>query len=190
MIDLCIEQITIMQTEKLIQSLINQSNQITRTVETLKELDIQKLTWKRNAETWNVLECLEHLNRYSEFYLPRIQFGIQHAVPGQAVKIKSGLLGGYFVKSMIPKEKLNKMKTMKPMNPLNSSLSLQVVEKFLENQKTKMELLEKSKNYNLNGVKIVTSLSKFIKMNLGDTFQFLVNHELRHLKQIERILQR
>lgn len=177
-----------MQTEKLIQSLINQSKEITIRVETLKELDIQKLSWKRNAETWSILECLEHLNRYSDFYLPQIQFEIQHAVPGQAGKIKSGLLGGYFVKSMIPKEKLNKMKTMKPMNPLNSTLSLQVVEKFLENQKSKIELLEKSKNYNLNGIKILTSLSKFIKMNLGDTFQFLINHEIRHLKQIENIL--
>lgn len=178
-----------MQTEKLIQSLINQSKEITSRVETLKELDIENLTWKRNSETWSILECLEHLNRYSEFYLPRIQFEIQHAVPGQAVKIKSGLLGGYFVKSMIPKEKLNKMKTMKPMNPLNSKLSLQVLEKFLENQKSKIELLEKSKNYNLNRIKIVTSLSKLIKMNLGDTFQFLINHEIRHLKQIENILQ-
>jgi len=36
-------------------------------------------------------------------------------------------------------------------------------------------------------VKVQTSISSFIKLKLGDTFQFFINHIIRHVKQIDRI---
>jgi hypothetical protein len=47
--------------------------------------------------------------------------------------------------------------------------------------------LNQSRNVNLNKVKIQISISNLIKLKLGDTFQFFINHIVRHLNQIDRI---
>jgi hypothetical protein len=89
---------------------------------------------------------------------------------------------------MLPKEKLNKMKTFKDKNPLNATLDRSVIDRFLEQQTQLLELLELSKNVSLNKVKTSISITKLIKLKLGDTFRFYINHMLRHMNQIDNIL--
>jgi len=177
-----------MQSEILIQSLIEQSRQIINQVEKLKVNDLQFLSWKENPNSWSILECLEHLNLYSEFYSPQMEHLIKNSKTKNEIEFKSGLLGNYFAKSMLPKEKLNKMKTFKDKNPLNTNLDKTVIDKFINHQIKFVDLLSQSRNVSLNKVKVETSISSFIKLKLGDTFQFIINHNIRHLKQIERIL--
>jgi hypothetical protein len=179
-----------MQSEKLIQLLLEQTRQIINQVERLKTNDLQTLTWKENKTSWSVLECLEHMNLYGDFYLPQIESKIKNSTTKTDLEFKSGILGNYFAKSMLPKEKLNKMKTFKDKNPLNANLDKTVIDKFLNQQIKLLDLLNQSRNVSLNKVKIPISISSLIKLKLGDTFQFLINHILRHLKQIDRIILR
>jgi hypothetical protein len=133
------------------------------------------------------LECLEHLNLYGDFYLPQIESKIENSTTKNDFEFKSGILGNYFAKSMLPKEKLNKMKTFKDKNPLNANLDKTVIDKFINQQIKLLDLLNQSRNVSLNKVKIQTSISSLIKLKLGDTFQFFINHIVRHLNQIDRI---
>ncbi|MBT1703399.1 DinB family protein [Chryseosolibacter indicus] len=176
-----------MQSEKLIQSLIEQTRQNINQVEKLKSNSLPSLSWRENAISWSVLECLEHLNRYGEFYLPQIENKIRNSGTTAEPEFKSGPLGAYFAKSMLPKEKLNKMKTFKDKNPLYDKLDRSVIDTFINQQIKLLDLLNQSRNISLNKVKISTSISSLIKLRLGDTFQFFINHIIRHLKQIERI---
>jgi len=176
-----------MQSENLIQSLVEQSRQIINQGEKLKVNDLRYLTWKQNPVSWSILECLEHLNLYSEFYMPKIEYLIKNSKTSNEVEYKSGFLGNYFAKSMLPKEKLNKMNSFKDKNPLNANLDKGVIDKFIHHQIKFIDLLSQSRKVSLNKIKVATSISSFIKMNLGDTFQFIINHNSRHFKQIERI---
>jgi len=176
-----------MQSEKLLQQLLEQTRQITNQAEKLKTLDLKTLIWKENETSWSILECLEHLNLYGDFYLAQIETKLKTSTTKPESEFKSGLLGNYFAKSMLPKEKLNKMKTFKDKNPLNAKLDTAVIDKFIRQQIKLLDLLNQSRNVSLNKVKIPTSISSFIKIKLGDTFQFYTNHIIRHLKQIERI---
>lgn len=177
-----------MQTEELIQTLIDQTRQIINQVEKLKTHDLRTLTWKQNETSWSILECLEHLNLYSDFYLRQIESKINNSNTKADPEFKSGILGNYFAKSMLPKEKLNKMKTFKDKNPLNAKLDSTVIDKFIHQQIKLLDLLNQSRKVSLNQVKIETSISSLIKLKLGDTFQFFINHIIRHLAQIDRIL--
>ena len=170
-----------MQSENLIQTLIEQTRQIINHIEKLNTHDLHILSWKENESTWSVLECLEHLNLYGNFYLPLIESNFEF-------EFKSGPLGNYFAKSMLPKDKLNRMKTFKNKNPLNATLDKKVIEHSLNQQIKLLHLLNQSRNVSLNKVKIQTSISSLIKLKLGDTFQFIINHIIRHLKQIDTIL--
>ena len=180
-----------MQSDKLIQSLIEQTTQIIEQVEKLKTNDLPFLTWKENENSWCILECLEHLNLYGDFYLPEIQHKIKNTQTKNEVAFESGFLGAYFAKIMLPKEVPNKMKTAKNKNPLHvkfsSKLDKTVIERFISQQMLLLDLLNQSKSVSLNKIKIKTSISSLIKLKLGDTFQFLINHNLRHLNQIDRI---
>ncbi len=176
-----------MQAEPLIQSLIEQIRQHINTVEKLRNEELQTLTWKENPTSWSILECLEHLNLYGDFYLPEIEKKIKQADSKNEDNFKSGILGNYFAQSMLPKEKLNKMKTFKDKNPLNTNLDRTVIDRFLDQQIKLLELLNLSRKVSLNKVKIDTSISKLIKLKLGDTFQFFINHISRHIAQIIKI---
>ena len=178
-----------MQSEKLIQTLLEQTRQIINQAEKLKSYDLNTLTWKENEISWTILQCLEHLNSYGNFYLPKIESNIKNSTSKNEIEFNSGLLGNYFAKSMLPKEKLNKMKTFKDKNPLNANLDKLVIDKFINQQIKLLDLLNQSRNVSLNKVKIQTTISSLVKLKLGDTFQFLNNHIIRHLKQIDRIQQ-
>ncbi len=78
------------------------------------------------------------------------------------------------------------MKTFADKNPLNSHLDRKVLEEFVEQQDTLLDLLERSKKVNLNKVRVPISISRWIRLKLGDTFRFVIYHHLRHIRQIEK----
>lgn len=187
MLEICLKSMQHMKSETLIQSLIDQTRDAIQQVEKFRGDDLDKLTWKQNPNAWSILECLEHLNLYGDFYLPAIERQINTSTTKAAPAFKSGLLGNYFANSMLPKEKLNKMNTFKDKNPLNAQLDKSVMDKFIQQQTKYLDLLSQARNVSLNKVKVPTSFSSIIRLKLGDVLRFLTNHQLRHLKQIERI---
>lgn len=161
-------------------SLVRSHIQITESLKTKTESELNQ---KTSSESWSALECIEHLNRYGSFYLPEIEIRIQNSPYSPENTFKSGILGNYFTNLMKPKEKLNKMKSPKNMNPLNSKLDRSVLDTFHEQLHQTLILLEKSKTISLNKTKVSISLSRFIKLKLGDTFRFSIYHNERHLQQ-------
>jgi DinB superfamily len=64
------------QSETLILNLIETTRQNLNFVELLNLKTDNELKWKETNESWNVLECLEHLNLYGYFYIPEIEKSI------------------------------------------------------------------------------------------------------------------
>ena len=171
----------------LIFNLIDLTNHHIIIAEKLKTKSDITLNWKAHRESWSVLECLEHLNLYGHFYIPTIKSAIMKSKTTREEMFKSGILGNYIAESMLPKAKLNKMKTFKDKNPINSDLDKKIIDQFIAQQMQLIHLLEQSKKISLNKTKTKISISKWIKLKLGDTFRFVINHNIRHFKQIERI---
>lgn len=80
------------------------------------------------------------------------------------------------------------MKTATGKNPRNQKLSKRSIEKLTENFLNFISILEQSKSTDLGKIRIPTSFSKLIKLKLGDTFLFIVNHNERHILQAEKLL--
>ncbi|MEG0916594.1 MAG: DinB family protein [Myroides sp.] len=175
-------------TENLINELIELTNEHLAFAESLLLKTDTELNKRLTNESWSVLECLKHLNLYGNFYLPEIKNRIETSTTKATTEFKSGWLGNYFAQSMLPKEKLNKMKAFKSMNPIHSSLSKNTVTIFIDQQKQLLDLLNASRNVNLNKVKTSISITTLIKLKLGDTFRFLIYHNKRHVIQAQRVL--
>lgn len=173
------------QSELVVLNLIETTRQNLNFAELLKQKKETELNWKENTNSWNILECLKHLTLYGDFYIPEIEKTILNSKHKCELEFASGFLGNYFAESMIPNQKLNKMKTFKDKNPLNSILDRKVIDDFIEQQMKIIDLLNKSKNVSLNQNKVHITLTKWIKLKLGDIFRIVINHNVRHIKQIE-----
>lgn len=173
--------------KELIDDLVDRTHQVLNEAEQFNQLPNDILQWKPDSEKWGILECLEHLNRYGKFYLPEIEQRIKTAKPA-AQTFKSGWLGNYFALSMLPKEKLNKMNTFKNMNPTGSKLNREVIDDFIHQQKKMLNLLEACRKVDLNKTETSISISKWIKLKLGDTLRVVIYHNQRHIVQAQNAL--
>ncbi len=174
---------------QLIEDLIEHTRVILNEAEKMKELPLEELNFRVNAESWSVLECIEHLNRYGDFYIPEISNKIKTAQRiGKQHEFKSGMMGNYFALSMLPGDKMKKMKTFKDKDPMGSKLDLGTLEKFTSQQNKMLELLNMSREIDLNKEKCSISITKWIHFRLGDTFRFVIFHNLRHMDQAKKIL--
>src|SRR5690606_15663291 len=133
-----------MQSKQLISTLMTQTQDLIDQAKQLHTLDPALLNWRNDPVSWNMLECLEHLNRYGDFYLPQFEEKIEKAEKKSDALFKPGLLGNYFANSMLPKEKLNKMKTFKDKDPIHVALDESVIITFIEQQLRLLRIIEKA----------------------------------------------
>jgi hypothetical protein len=135
---------------------------------------------------WSVAQILEHLNSYGRIYLPQIDKAISSSQSKREAWFNSGYLGNYFTNMMKPKDVFdvkNKMKAFKAHTPENKLNPGKVLDEFVEQQHKLLQLLEMAKQKSLNSIRIPLSVTKLIKLKLGDTFRFLIGHEQRHFVQ-------
>ncbi len=174
----------------LAEELLTIAEQAIIAAKTFKTVSVHQLNKKQNSSAWSVLECIEHLNLYGDFYLPEIERSILSQETQTTGKVfKSGLIGNYFANLMQVKDgKIKKMQSPKDKNPNNSVLTITTIERFLKQAELLKVLLLQSKEINLTKIKTCISLTKHIKLRLGDTLRFFTYHIERHILQAEKAL--
>lgn len=135
---------------------------------------------------WSVAQVLQHLNSYGNYYLPAITRGMEK---NRSAKLffKTGWLGNYFTKLMqaTPQGTVkNKMQSPRDHRPEAMPDWLPVIGTFLSQQQQLLELLEKAKLKDIGSIRIPISISRVIRLKLGDTFRFLIAHQQRHFIQL------
>jgi DinB superfamily len=162
------------QASELLNELIALSEQNSNRARILKTKAIIELNYKASPEKWSVLQCIDHLNQYGDYYLPAIARQLETASQSKSDStFKSGLLGNYFANLMQVNEgNIKKMKSPKDKLPSASDLSLTTIDRFLKQQDRLLELLKEAQNKDLVKTKVSTSLHKLIRLRLGDTFRF------------------
>lgn len=159
--------------------------------EQLLQLPDHRLLHRPAAKKWNAIECIEHLNLYGDFYLPEIEASIRQGNKGNET-FKSSWIGNYFAKSVAPvdpsigKNHPNPMKTFKDKNPTLVAVRNHPLKVFLKQQEKTLDLLEAAHAIDLTKTKTAISISKLIKLRLGDTFRVLIYHNQRHMEQAMR----
>ncbi len=176
------------RTDVLIKKLKEETQEHIDKAAEWKTFALKTLNSSPNQQQWSALQCIEHLNLYSNYYNPEIQKAMEAQLTNTSDTFKSGVLGNYFVKMMLPKEKMKKMKTFKDKNPAGKSLDLAVLDRFIAHQTMFLDLLQMAENKDLTKTKTGISISKRMKLRLGDTFRFIVAHNERHIQQAERAL--
>ncbi len=178
------------QTNQLINELLTKTSESTDAAKKFQSLSEKELNFKNNENEWSILECIEHLNLYGDYYLVEIEKKMLAQKRNAPSGIfKSGIIGNYFANLMLVKDgQIKKMKSPKDKNPVNSELKITTIDRFLKHQERLESLLDQARYVNLTKTKTAISLTKMIQLRLGDTFRFFVYHIERHILQAKRNL--
>lgn len=136
---------------------------------------------------WSAAQCLEHLNSYGRFYLPELKKALSKSKEVDQLEFKSTWLGAYFKEMMDPKSSKRKYKAFKSHIPSPDLEPFKVIAEFILQQEELLTYLRSAEQKDLN-VRIPISITRFIRLKMGDVFQFLIAHNERHLKQAKRNL--
>lgn len=180
----------VFNTKDLLASLTEDVNALLKHLQQVKQLDSTLLLTQPAAGKWSVIQILEHLNSYNRYYLPAIEKSLQNKQSFNP-QFKSGWFGDYFTKMMMPGKDgkvANKMNSPKDHRPIAELNAAAVVTEFINGQQHLLTLLQKATNTDIGRVKVPISISRFIKLKLGDTFRFLIAHQQRHFLQLENTL--
>lgn len=156
-------------------------------INTFQNLSERELLQPAVNGGWSIAQCLEHLNRYGNHYLPEIKNGLEKEFPPNNI-FKSSWLGSYFIKMMNPDSGKKKIKAFKEYMPPPQLDAYAVIAEFILQQETLLKYLRKARGKDLNKIKIAISITQWIKLTLGDVLQFLIAHNERHIRQAKRNL--
>ncbi len=155
-------------------------------IRVFQNLDEKTLLKSSESGGWSIADCLWHLNSYGDFYLPEIEKALAKSNSGKST-FKSGWLGNYFTNIMKPGAGMKKMKAFKNHTPSKIEEPYKVVSEFIDQQERILKLLKQARKTDLT-TRVPISIAAFIKLKLGDVFQFVIEHNERHMLQAERNL--
>jgi uncharacterized damage-inducible protein DinB len=178
-----------MKKDEFLQDIKEKLAQIDEALNNFTAKDEAVLSLRPGQDQWNALECIEHLHRYNEFYIPEFQKSLRRAKLSSSNEMKRGSFGMKSAKSMLPKEAGvdNPMKTFKSKNSLHSNVSKEVLDTFRKEQAEIKAIVDASDLHDIGAVKCKTTLP-IIRFRLCDALEFVINHQVRHIAQATRAM--
>jgi len=136
---------------------------------------------------WSIAQCLVHLNRYGDYYIPLIRQGLgKQSKCVQGGMFKSSFIGRYFTRLMDPDTGKKKMRAFKEYTPAVELDAHAVVAEFIRQQELLLTCLHWARKTDLNKPRIPVSILKWLKLKLGDVLHFVIAHDERHMRQARK----
>jgi len=173
----------------LLEARVN--DHIQSAVEVFQNMHSDLLLEPAEGGGWSIAQCLEHLNRYGDYYIPFIRQGLgrqNRCVTGGV--FKSSLIGGWFTRMMDPDTGKKKMKAFKDYKPGRELDAHAVVAEFIRQQEVLLTCLQWARKADLNKPRIPVSILPWLTLKLGDVLQFVIAHNERHMRQAKALLRK
>ena len=182
--------------KELIDELMKLNTHLSEVVsERIIPLDESQKNWKPSQDKWSILECFAHMNKIYSFYIPTIKLKIEKkANLDPKEKFTSSHIGRTLYRSMQLNKANRPRRRLKSPRSFNPKVSPDLItgkddRDFLSYQKQMEQLLKDTFQVNLRKIKIPLSLSKVVKIRLGDALLFVVYHNERHVQQALNIIE-
>lgn len=146
-------------------------------------------TWRPDAGSWSVAECLDHLAVTNRVYLEAMTPPADVArAAGRARRGPAlpGLLGGWFVRSLEPPVKV-KARAPSKIAPRTSPPLAEAFVRFTASQAEVREFLSTYADIDLASVRFPNPFVRGIRFSLATGLHAIAAHERRHLWQARRV---
>jgi uncharacterized damage-inducible protein DinB len=152
-------------------------------------LSFDQLNWKPTPESWSIAQCLDHLIASHNAYfrvLEKIKAGSYKMNLWEKYSPFTAICGR-IMKDQLQEQVKRKMKAPGKIRPAASALSPQIVEKYLDNLTIFLKYISDCQRVDIDKTVITSPLIGIVTYNLRDAFQFLLQHEHRHINQAIRV---
>jgi hypothetical protein len=159
------------------------------TAELLDGLTEAQFNWRERPGRWSIAECLVHLNVTARLYLPLIESAMKEARSRQLLSdgpFRHGFLVNWLIRTTEPPPKL-KTKSPKIFVPPPDQPLETVATDFMTLQDQFLARIQEANGLHLSRIKVISPVSRFLRMSLGQSFAFLAAHERRHLWQAREV---
>jgi hypothetical protein len=148
-----------------------------------------QLRWKPNEDTWSLLEIAAHLNQYAAFYHTAFNRRLEKTRFREPREnfVSSPLGRSAWISMKLGNAKNVKRKFNAP-KAYNPTVTPEIVTgddltTLLQGQKELLQILESAAQVNIRKVKVPISISKIVRLRLGDALLFVAYHNERHMQQ-------
>jgi hypothetical protein len=179
--------------------LLNELSLLTETCqnvvkEKILPLSVVQLKWKKDHLSWSILDVFAHLNEYAGYYhevISRRMEKTRFREPRETfIPSPLGRSAWSSMKLGNARNVKRKLRSPRAYNPLlNPDLKTDdAIQTFLQHQSNLLNILKNAAKVNLRKVRIPISVSKIIRLRLGDALMYLIYHNERHVQQIVNIM--
>ena len=148
-----------------------------------------QFNWRPGPSNWSIEECLAHLVMVGHceigFLQDAIRLGEERGLKGTGPYIY-GSIDRYIVSLTEPPVR-EPMPAPRRFVPLHGQPQTAILPTFDHVQSQFLQLLDQAEGLDLARVKVVTPISRWLKMSLGMMFAQIAAHERRHLEQARRV---
>ena len=151
-------------------------------------LSPEQLEWKEGPDRWSIAECLSHLNVTADQYYPAIDRSMRRARERELLgkgPFRHGFLMNRFI-AMLEPPPGRSFKAPRNFKPRARNLANEIGI-FFAHQEAIMKRVRQADGLDLARVKLVSPVSKWLRMSLGQCFALLAAHQRRHLWQSARV---
>jgi hypothetical protein len=158
--------------------------------ETAKELLVgltpERLNWQPASAVWSVGQCLDHLCRTNEVYLPPISRSLAGKPSSPVPEITPGWFGRWFLRNYVePSTKTRRAAAPKVIAPA-ALVESSVLDRFLTSNQAVRQLVSLASSYDVNRIRFRNPLIPLIRFTVGTGLEIVSKHERLHLLQAER----
>jgi hypothetical protein len=142
-------------------------------------------------QRWSALECLDHLNRTGEQFLPLVRQALSAAPrlePGAQPRYRRGLMGWVLWAIMPPPVRFVRSKTTAPFEPARGLQLPALVRTFEALQREQMACVEAADGLAIDKVFITSPFNARARYTLFACLGILPRHQHRHLWQAEQAM--
>lgn len=157
-------------------------------------LNNEQKNWRKDADSWSINEIFAHLNEYAHYYQQAFSSKIARTrFRDPKEQFISSPLGRSAWKSMKLGNAKNVKRKFKAQRSYNPTLHPELItensiEQFDDYQHNLLTIIDDAATVNLRKVKIPISMSKIVRLRLGDALLFVVYHNERHIYQALSVL--
>ena len=151
-------------------------------------LSREQLEWKEGPDRWSIAECLSHLNVTADQYYPAIDRSMRRARERELLgkgPFRHGFLMNRFI-AMLEPPPGRSFKAPRNFKPRARNLANEIGI-FFAHQEAIMKRVRQADGLDLARVKLVSPVSRWLRMSLGQCFALLAAHQRRNLWQSARV---
>jgi hypothetical protein len=151
-----------------------------------RSLRPDQLNWQPRPGAWSVGQCLDHLYRGNEIYLPAIAAALEGKPHATTPKIHLSWFSRYFIRNYIAPNPEVRAKAPKKVEPA-AAVDPNILTLFLRSNQAARDLVIRAAAYDVNAIRFKNPFIPLLRFTVGTGLEITAKHEARHLLQAENV---